>query len=238
MEIRKLIHGALAAAALVVVTGSAAMAQTTEFPIANSAGNDQALNVTYNPTTGFLLSSPTGGIYHILSDVGLGSDLDADVVLGPLTPTGPYTFNSGTGAFSEGLSGSSFTITDDATHTVLLSGTFGSSTLSGNNNSSSGGVALTTNSVTYTGGTFFPTGTYSPLNGNLGITFTSAAAVGGGPLAGTNGVNAFSAHDAIDFSAPKLPPSVPEPGTYAAFLMGGLGVLGLMIGARKRSLVA
>jgi hypothetical protein len=32
--------------------------------------------------------------------------------------------------------------------------------------------------------------------------------------------------------------AVPEPGTYAAFLVGGLGVLGLMVGARKRSLVA
>ena len=42
----------------------------------------------------------------------------------------------------------------------------------------------------------------------------------------------------IGFVEGPSPAGVPEPGTYAAFLVGGLGVLGLMVGARKRSTLA
>jgi hypothetical protein len=48
-----------------------------------------------------------------------------------------------------------------------------------------------------------------------------------------NNITAFPT--GLDLVATASSSQVPEPGTYAAFLIGGLGVLGLMIGARKRS---
>jgi hypothetical protein len=83
--------------------------------------------------------------------------------------------------------------------------------------------------------------TYYPGFGNPGdFTFSVAATA---PIALTgSGANLtfanFSGSASGQFNASRLPTGVPEPGTYAAFLVGGLGVLGLMVGARKRGMVA
>jgi hypothetical protein len=224
--------------ALAGLAASGAYAQT-ETAIDAGTGFGTAANVTYNGSSLLLSQTST---YRFASDINASqSSTTATITLGPLTDmtgAGSYSFNSSNGNFSQMLNGSTFTVSDGTG--TLLSGSFGNAVLSGVNGGSSGGVQLVANSVTYTGGSYFPAG-FQTTNGSLSLEFTSVTDTASGTSgfrANASGVSAFTAHDGATFSAVPTTSTVPEPGTYAAFLVGGLGVLGLMASARKRSLVA
>jgi hypothetical protein len=130
----------------------------------------------------------------------------------------------------------------------LLSGTYDGSTLAATiptgGSTTTASVRETLNGLQYNGGLFFNLAQSAGLTnpGAFSFDLTSVATIGGPATISINtggtGFNPFTAGGAGTFSAFRPTANVPEPGTYAAFLVGGLGVLGLMVGARKRSMVA
>ena len=226
---RKLmIHLVLAAVAAMMVVSNAS-AQLTK--IANTGGNGPAPFVSWDPTTGLSIFTSNATLNGA---VGQGTDSNTTISFTTLTPVaGGHTFNPGTGAFTDLLNAGSFTITDNSTHTVLLSGTFGGSTLSGTSGASSSSLNLNLDSLTYTGGTYFPAG-YSPNNGTLAFSFNGTTPV----TADQNQTNAFTATDVCTFSAVKTSTTVPEPASFATFGIGMLVMLALAGLAKRRSMAA
>lgn len=240
MSIRKLIAAAASVVALTAMTASMASAQLVGF--ANAGGNNPGAGnyITYTPGT-------SGGFSLLTSNGFINS--------GPLGSTSPVTINFGTlanvpgsyippdpvtGSFSQGLNGGSFTINNGSG--TLLSGTFGPSTLNGTDtgpqpsgapgSSASGSVTLVSDSVTYTGGTYFDPTKFSPNNGSLSISFKASGPI----VASATQVNSFVANDVITFSALPLPMTgVPEPASVAGMGVGFLFLLGLAFFAKRRS---
>jgi hypothetical protein len=234
MNIRKAISSVMATAGVALVAAGAAMAQNTSIA---------TLRVP-NPTpTDFTFSGGIGGVFQTPTPIAVNSSGVDGITrasffnFGPITETGAVA--GGTAAFS----GGSFTISTTDSTGDLLKGTFNSSALTSVNGSTGSVFNISMNGVTYTGGLYLTE--YLAANpgatgaiGNLAVSLsginppTSGAGTGGG-------FTAFSAAGGVGtFDATPVRPSVPEPGTYAAFLVGGLGVLGLMVGARKRGMVA
>jgi hypothetical protein len=214
------------------LSGAANAASLTAFAI--QGGNDSTANVSYTPGAGGGLS--IAGVNDFLQGkVGQGLDSNASVTFTNMV-NGTYSVN-GSGLFDQqlnpGADTSSFIITDNTTHTVLLSGTLGTADLTGTNGASSGNVTLAANNVTYTGGTYFPA-TFDPNNGALAIEFTSTQPF----VAGPTGLSAFTGVDGVTFSAlnSRGPGGggngVPEPASTAPFAAGGLFLLGILL--RKR----
>jgi hypothetical protein len=234
---RKLtIHILLTVLAIFAVVGSA-MAQN-ETVIADAGGNSNAGSnyVVWNPSTGLTDTTRNGKIEGRVGNGPLDSDVTLNFsTLAPVTGPGSYSYNSVSGAFVQNLSGGTFTITANGTGTTLLSGTFGPSQLSGNNGAASSGVQLQSNSVTYTGGTYFPTSGFSMDNGSLSLTFTGGDSI----VAGLTGVSGYTTGDQIVFSAvPVQTTLTPEPASFATFGIGALALLGLAFAAKRRSLNA
>jgi hypothetical protein len=139
---------------------------------------------------------------------------------------------------------------------TLLSGTYDGSTLAatipGGGSSTTASVRETLNGLNYTSSVFFNLAQANGLTnpGAFSFDLTSVATTSGASTpsgtapyitvnAGGTAFNPFTAGGSGTFSASqRVNTGVPEPGTYAAFLVGGLGVLGLMVGARKRGMVA
>jgi putative flippase GtrA len=224
------------AVALVATMGAATVshADTTLTAFAIAGGTTSGTNVSYTPGAGGGLVIGTASGF-LQGKLGQGYAGNATVSFDTLT-NGTYTFNSATGAFDQllnPLSRTTFTITDNGTGTVLLSGSFGSADLTGYNGASSGNVNLTSNSVIYTGGTFFPND-FAPNNGSLSIEFTSTNPF----VANASGLSAFIANDGITFSARPTSGNgghsvVPEPSTTASFALGAFGLLGLLLRGRR-----
>jgi len=241
MNFRKAITGFAAVVALTVVTASMASAQLVSF--ANAGGNNPQAGdyITYVPGTGtgsgFTLVTNNG---HITSGT-LGTTTPVTINFGTL-PNVPGSYippDPSTGAFSQGLGGGSFTITQGST--VLLSGTFGPSTLTGTDTSSqplgtpgtssSGSVNLVSDSVTYTGGTYFDSSLFSPTGGSLSIAFNASKPI----VASATQINGFVAADVITFNALPLT-GVPEPSSVAGLGVGLLVLLGLgFLAVRRRA---
>jgi hypothetical protein len=239
MSIRRLAAVAALVAALSVTAVGMASAQLVGF--ANAGGNNPAAGnyITYTP-------GASGG-FSLLTNNGF-------INSGPLGATSPVTINFGTlpnvpgsyippdpitGAFSQGLGGGTFTITNGGG--TLLSGTFGPSTLSGTDtgpqptgspgSSASGSVTLISDSVTYTGGTYFDPTKFSPNNGSLSISFKASGPI----VASATQVNSFVANDVITFSALPLGTTVPEPASMAGLGIGFLFLIGMALFAKRRS---
>ena len=241
MSIRRFLTGMASVVALTVVTAGMASAQLVTF--ANAGGNNPGAGdyITYSPGTG-----PGTGFTLVTSD--------GHITSGPLGTTSPVTINFGTlpnvpgsyippdpttGSFSQGLGGGSFTITQGST--VLLSGTFGPSTLNGTDQSpqplgtpgtsASGSVNLISDSVTYTGGTYFNSALFSPTGGSLSIAFNATGPI----VASATQINGFVAADVITFNALPLT-GVPEPSSVAGLGVGLLVLLGLgFLAVRRRA---
>jgi hypothetical protein len=227
---------ATAVAGLMVgLAGAARAAQQTAFAI--QGGNDTAANVFYTPgpAGGMTISGPNE---FVLGKLGQGFDGSATITFTNMA-NGSYS-KSASGAFDQvlnpGSTISSFVLTDNATHTVLLSGTLGTANLTGFNGSSSGNVNLASNDVTYTGGTFFPTG-FSPTGGALSVEFTSTSPFS----ASATGLGAFTGVDGITFSGVNLRGpggggnGVPEPASMASMSVGALFLLGALLRKRRGS---
>jgi len=224
---------AAAGVLLPLLGGAANAAQQTAFAI--QGGNDTKSNVTYTPGGAGGLSI-FGTNEFLIGKLGQGMDNDTTVLFSNMQ-NGAYSIN-GSGVFDQvlnpGADTSSFVVTDNTTHTVLLSGTFGTADLVGSSGASSGNITLQSNDVTYTGGTFFPSG-FLPTGGALSIEFTSTS-----PFAanGTN-VQPFEGVDGVTFSGINNRGSngggVPEPASVAPIGVGALSLLGLMIRKRRGS---
>jgi hypothetical protein len=228
MNNRKTIASLLGVVGFALVAG-AAQAQVT---LGNSSPNTNAQNVTYTggATPTFTLSDGNQEYKDLYNPATFGN-VTVNLSLGP-SAISNYTLTGGGTGFSEMLTGTgSFSIVNNVGGATLLSGTFGTGSLSGSTDpvthAETGG--LTISNLTYTGGTRLdgqgPLGSMSVEFVNANFTFNSTS------------VSSFTAKDSATYTA-NTPAGVPEPGTYAAFLVGGLGVLGLMVGARKRSMVA
>jgi hypothetical protein len=216
------------------VVGLALVAGAAQAQLGNSSPNPggPATNVSYSggSTPTFTLSD-NDQEYKDLFNPAVFGNVTVHLSLGPSTITG-YTLTGGGSGFSEMLTGvGTFTITNNSDSATLLSGTFGNGTLTGSQDpttkAETGGLQVS--NLTYTGGSRLdgqgPGGSLSLEFVNANFTFNSTS------------VSSFTAKDSATYTA-NAPAGVPEPGTYAAFLIGGLGVLGLMVGARKRSMVA
>jgi hypothetical protein len=214
-----------------MATGAHA-ATLTAFAIAG--GTTQDANVFYTPGTGGGLSVVSTSEF-LQGKLGQGFDNNATISFTNMA-NGSFSL-SGSGAFDQLLnpaSTSSFVITDNTTHAVLLSGTVGSADLTGHTGASSGNVNLTSNNVTYTGGTFFPSG-FSNTNGSLAIEFTSTT-----PFSATaSGLGAFTAVDGITFSGlnERGPGGggngVPEPASYASMGLGAAMLLAALLRKKR-----
>ena len=233
MNIKKAITSLLSIAVLAMVgvgSASAAPGQTT-FASATGAGASASNCFTYTGASGFsitpgatftgqLLSNPPGQFPTTLSFVGLNNVGD---VTGTGTTADPY---------NQLLSGGSFTLTANGGADLLLAGTFdGGYLLQGQEGSSTSSITNKVNNVIYTGGSYF---TASGLDnpGSFSLSMTSVT-----PTIGvTNGhFNDFVAGGTGTFSATTPSSVVPEPATVVPFLLGGLGLLGLVVRKARRT---
>jgi len=150
-----------------------------------------------------------------------------------------FTALSPTTSFgTQALGGGSFTITSQAAPgTVLLTGTFGESSLSGvvGSGATTGGVATNFNSVNYTGGTFFTeAGLINPGAFSFNLTSITTGGVGG-LFANASGTSfqSFVASGGATFSATS-PNPIPEPSEWLAMGMAATSVGGLMFRAKLK----
>jgi hypothetical protein len=217
---------------LFAMASGANAANLTAFAIAG--GTTQDANVFYTPGAGGGLSVVSNTEF-LQGKLGQGFDGNATISFTNMT-NGSFSL-SGNGSFDQVLNPtgtSSFLITDNTTHAVLLSGTLGTADLTGFSGASSGNVNLVSNNVTYTGGTFFPAG-FSPTNGSLAIEFTSTT-----PFSATaSGLGAFTAVDGITFSGlnQRGPGGggngVPEPASFASMGLGAAMLLAALLRKKR-----
>ena len=229
------------------VLGLAAMAVGAQAntSIATIGLTQTGVSFTYDSTTKMLSGVSLGtnpgveGMQTLKPGATAGStatdNTPAFFSFGPIKEVTPVILNGAT------FSGGSFTITSsNAAYTLpgttLLSGNFGMSELIG---VGTGATLLDFENVTYTGG--------SDLTAFL-------AANGGSSATGTFTLGLTGINPSIPFpyNGPTFPSfsgqgstatfdatsAVPEPGTVASFGFGGLGLLGLMVRARKGRAVA
>lgn len=220
MNIRKAFTSTLITATMVAGMASAALAQ--QVPIGDANPNSVVFNQAGLSVTG----SPT----EFDSRIGLSTNRPANLTL---TAGGLTTFTqTATGEFAQGLAGGTFEVRAVNNNELLLGGTFGPSIITGAIGGQQGGLQLDTGSFVNYNPLSTQLGDFSPFGGGLSITFLSVT-----PLfasaAGTS-LNNFNANDSILFSAVRQP-AVPEPGAVAFAASSGLGLLGLMGRARRRS---
>ncbi|MBV9850609.1 MAG: PEP-CTERM sorting domain-containing protein [Armatimonadetes bacterium] len=217
---------ALALAALTLAGATASRADT----IANIGMTQTGTTFTFDGTT--LADAPLTG------NLGLAGIQTAPSIVnpiyfsfGPITETGPVVSN--TAAFS----GGSFTIYDSTQilANALLTGTFAGSqaTIGG-----STGSVLNFDSVTYTGGsdltTFLASHPGSGATGGFSLSLSAVSPTVSVPL----NASAFPAFHATGSVGTFDATAVPEPGPIALFAIGGMGLAGLGLRARRRGPVA
>lgn len=223
MKINKAIAGMISTVALMAVAASAAMAQLTPIASITTATSN---NTTFTSSGGgdSLVVTYPDGVF--VGKVGNGSFLNT---LTNFSATGGSTtsFNSITGAFVETFTGGTFSAISGGND--LLSGTFGSGTILGIVGQQSGGLNVT--GVTYAPGSTALPANFSPNGGTISLTYNvilpGGYAVTGGKL------QSFTASDSGVYSAVKT--AVPEPATVVPFMLGGLGLLGLIVRKTRRT---
>lgn len=240
MKIGKTIAAIASAVALTLVMASAALAQETAIGI---LGGD---NITYTPGqgNGFTLVTSNGLYKDYLTNstyepiTASFSGMTNTYVGGvPVyTPPDPVT-----GVFTQELDPGSFQIKSGST--VLLSGTFGYSNLSGVDQSvggtpgtsSSGTVNLVTDDLTYTGGTLFDPTKFQATGGALSIEYTATGPI----VASATQVNSFIATDGVTFEAIPATPvtGVPEPASLAGLGIGLALLAGLGLRTKRRNAI-
>jgi len=227
------------AAALLALTALAAAAQANS-TIAQLTGTTPSVtDVTFtsNGTGGGTLVTSDGGVAVMaIGPIGGAGDTFASFLnFGPITQTGAAQSVGGVivAPFSSGV----FSIWTGSgnTGTLLLNGTFTSSTLTSASGSSGSILNFGLNSVTYTGGLFrtefIALNGGPPVIGNLALSLASI-----NPpvtILGNGGLTSFSASaDSGTFDATAG--TVPEPSerAFAGLAVSGLG--GLMVRTRRR----
>lgn len=187
---------------------SVTTATTANTNFTMGAGGD-TLIVTYSDAT-------------FASKIGLGTTPNNTIV--NLTATGGTTTLLTSTIFQETFTGGTFS--DYSGGVKLLAGTFTGGTILGAVGSPTGGLDIT--GVTYDADSS-ALGSYSPLNGAISLTY-NAINPSGYSLTEGGKLNSFTATDSGTYSAVT---AVPEPASVAPFVMGGLGLMGLVARTRK-----
>jgi hypothetical protein len=167
------------------------------FAIAGDTSPNLNVNFTGGVAGTLNINIPTGFIHNKIAGPW---DLNVTIHYAPLVGTGAggYTFNAATGVFDLILAPGNFTITDNTSHVVQLTGSFGYTVLHGTNGSSSLSLTTLANSVNYTLGTPFAP-TWTPAGpGSLAIEFNASAPV----AANATGPGSFYANDGMSFASP------------------------------------
>ena len=231
MNISKTITGIVSTIALMAVAATAAMAQQQTFASATGGGPGVSTVFTYTGGPGGQFTTSAGAMFQGTFLPTFATNAPATLVFTGFSVSGVAT---GTGTttdpYRQGLSGGTFTL--DSGGTNLLQGRFADGNLltSVSNSTTAGIITNSVNNVTYTGGTYFG---LSGLNnpGSFSISMTSVApppSISGGYLTG------FTAGGTSTFSA-QTPSTVPEPATVVPFMLGGLGLLGLIVRKTRRT---
>jgi hypothetical protein len=173
------------------------------------------LSFTGLDDSGNLVAPAPGGDVYVQNLVPKATDP------GTFTLTSTTSFTDGTTVYKPG--------------TVVLQGTFSEATLSGaitTPASSTGSLRTEFNDVVYTGGVFFgKSGLANPGAFSFDLTSIKTGATSGLLLNSTGTkFRTFTAAGSGTYSATA---AVPEPSSVAAFAATGLGVMGLMLRARK-----
>jgi hypothetical protein len=250
---------ALAAAALLASTSVAATnlvtfatysstANGTNFRwvrSANTVAGNHAKNATfYTTATAHATAAGATNVAFFFKDLGgfssfFNAGIPAKLLLSGTVTNTPATLNGATVTQTLITGTFAFTANNTVTYgnisgTNLLSGTFSQLTFTGTNGGSSGAINGSTgggSSITYTSDflTFAGSSTF-----DIGLTLTSIA-----PLLSFTSNRALPSFRAVitgNFSSnpAPLPPSIPEPGTWA-MMIAGMGLVGF---ARRRRRVA
>jgi len=239
MNIKKIVVGVMAALSFAAVTAAPSQAQQVTF------SSDSTVNTAFTYTSGVGLAVNPSTLFSATYEPGT---LGATTVTSNLTFTGlqdsgnvqavsgtGYTQamvpNPGPGTFSlKSAVPFTFNGTSYGAGTTLLSGTFTEATLDGsitNPASQTATFRTVATDVVYGSGLFFnATGLQNPGTFSFGLTSVTPGL--GLNAAGTK-FNDFTAAASGNFTATNAP----EPGTYAAFAFTGVGVMGLVLRARK-----
>jgi len=134
----------------------------------------------------------------------------------------------------QNMTGGTFTLMNNTNTTLLVSGIFTSSTLSGAVNGINPNIHLNLAGVTFTGGTWWNDalafGLVNP--GSLALNLTSGLPIAKSGAPGSEKFVAFTASGAGNLTA-QQPAAVPEPGSVVAFVFGALGLCVLALRARR-----
>lgn len=224
MNIEKAITSLFSIAVLATVGVGSASAQTpTGFSgVLNGFGQV----FSYSGINGF---STTPGATFTAQDA-FSTDTFSTLAFTGLANDG-LVVNKGAGNYEQSLTGGTFLLKSSGGST-LLSGTFSSGNLlSGTVGSDAGVLRNTLVNVAYTGGSYFT------ASGLVNPGSFSFSLVGANPtLSVSNGhFNDFTSTGSGVFSASKPSSVVPEPATVVPFVLGGLGLLGLVVRKSRRT---
>lgn len=233
MNIKKIIGTFMAVMGLGVAVVAPSMAQQLTFASASGSGSPTAQSTVFTYTGGSTgqFTTTLGSLFSAdsfpASDSGAtltftGFSASA-IVTGAGTALNPYKQALGNGTF----------LLKSSTNVDLLSGSFGGGNiLSAATSSSTSSITNTVNNVVYDSiGTYFAaSGLLNP--GSFSISMTSVAPA---PSVSGNYLNGFTAGGTSTFSATKAPTTVPEPATVVPFMLGGLGLLGLIARKTRRT---
>ena len=226
MNINKAITGMISTLALMAVAASAALAQLTPIASVTTATSDNTTFTRSLSGDSLLVTYPDG---VFVGKVGNGNFFNTQV---NFSATGGTTtaFNPVTGAFVETFTGGKFSAVSGGSD--LLSGLFTGGTIQGTVGQPSGGLNVT--GVTYAAGSTALPAIFSPDGGTISLTYNVILPDGYAVSPGGQLQN-FTASDSGVYSAVKTTTTVPEPATLAPFVLGGLGLLGLIARKTRRT---
>jgi len=231
MNIKKAIGCILGSLALFAAVAAPSMAQQETFASATGGGSGASTVFTYTGGSTGAFTTTAGALFQGTFVPTFASSAPDTLTFSGFSVSGLAT-GTGTGAdpFKQGLGAGGFTLLDSSSN-VLLQGTFtGGNILSAVNSSTTASITNTVNNVTYTGGSYFLASTLSNP-GSFSISMTSVAPA---PTIGADGyLTRFTAGGTSTFSATTT--TVPEPATVVPFMLGGLGLFGLIVRKTRRT---
>jgi hypothetical protein len=213
---------------------------TTQKFIAGALFAATALAAAATAQAATILGSSTGGtspnVFYTSGGTVTASDTNAqyrDRVAGTTANGVSFSLTGGTpGTYDSTTETLNFTGGGSFSYGTLLSGTFGAATLhlQSVDPTLGGSFQFVSNNVTFTGGS----DQHGFTSGAISLEALNAFDLSGGTnlVNGTTGFNSFTATDGVTINGVS-PSATPEPGTVASFGIGGIGLLGLMLRARK-----
>ena len=244
MKMQKTVAALAATAALTALATGATQASNALASL--SSVNGPTVDFTFTGGAGGTLESNAAGVPYTVNDANgmqYGTTaLPVYFTFGPISEVGPANFvpdsSGGYTSVTANFTGGAFSISSTSALTGdLLEGTFKGAQLSTVSGDSATVGSMGVNGVVYQSGTLLNTfrakygGTGGVGSFGLGLSGINPNLLTQGPD-GTGGLPTFNAQGSGgSFSAT----AVPEPGSVSLFALGGLGLMGLTVRARRRS---